>query len=292
MVGADRAALVALLRVRPDKMTWPEITTEVVEISSAVEVWERHVPATLLGGTDEEALVAAAADIELWESQGHRFLTILDDDYPARLRGIEEPPPVLFADGTLRRDDPAVSVVGSRQASERGLSIARSVATNLAQEGVSVLAGLAAGIDTAAHLAALEAGGRTVAVIGTGINRSYPAANRNLHRVIAEEGLLLSQFWPDAPPQKHTFLMRNATMSGYGVATVVVEAGERSGARAAARIAVAHGRPVILTDLVVERNDWAKALAGRPGVHVAAAIDDVMTVVRAAQDQQHALLPT
>jgi len=74
-------------------------------------VWERHVPATLLGGTDEEALVQAAADIELWGSQGHTFLTILDEDYPGRLRGIHEAPPVLFGDGEFRRDDPAVSVV-------------------------------------------------------------------------------------------------------------------------------------------------------------------------------------
>ena len=139
--GGDRAALVALLRARPGKLTWPEITAEVVEIGSAVAVWERHVPATLLGSADEEALVAAAADIELWESQGRRFLTILDEDYPSRLRGIHEAPPVLFGNGTLRRDDPAVSVVGSRVASERSLSTARSVATSLAQEGVTVLAG-------------------------------------------------------------------------------------------------------------------------------------------------------
>ena len=134
-------------------------------------------------------------------------------------------------------------------------------------------------------------------MIGTGINQTYPTANRDLHAVIAEKGLLLSQFWPDAPPQKHTFLMRNATMSGYGIATVVVETGEHSGARAQARMAVDHGRPVILTELVVERNDWAKALIGRPGVHVATALDEVMSVVRditteraAIQNQLSALL--
>src|ERR1700744_4410475 len=97
---------------------------------------------------------------------------------------------------------------------------------------VTVVSGLARGIDTAAHRAALDAGGRTVAVIGTGIGRVYPAENRGLQNEIADRGLLISQFWPDAPPQKHTFLMRNATMSGYGLATVVVEAGEHSGARA------------------------------------------------------------
>jgi DNA processing protein len=144
---------------------------------------------------------------------------------------------------------------------------------------VTVLGGLALGIDTAAHRAALEAGGRTVCVIGTGIGRAYPAQNRDLQEEIAARGLVLSQFWPDAPPQRHNFLMRNATMSGYGLATVVVEAGEQSGSRAQARIAVEHGRPVILTSLVVDRNDWARALVGRPGVHVAGRLQAVLDVV-------------
>jgi DNA processing protein len=90
---------------------------------------------------------------------------------------------------------------------------------------------------------------------------------------------VLSQFWPDAPPQKHTFLMRNATMSGYGLPTVVIEAGETSGARTQARMAIEHGRQVILTDQVVSRNQWAQRLVGRPGVHVASSVDDVMRIV-------------
>jgi DNA processing protein len=175
--------------------------------------------------------------------------------------------------------DIAVSVVGSRKASDHGLEIASNVARELVSRGVTVVAGLALGIDTAAHRAALAAGGRTVAIIGTGINKIYPAANGDLHKEIASRGLLLSQFWPDAPPQKHNFLMRNATMSGYGMATVVVEAGEHSGARAQARMAVEHGRPVILTDLVVKHNEWAQALVGRPGVHVAGSLCSVMNVI-------------
>jgi DNA processing protein len=207
------------------------------------------------------------------------MLTVLDGSYPERLRGVHQAPPVLFARGSVLPRDRAVSVVGSRKASERGLEIAANIAGRLVARGVTVVAGLAAGIDTAAHRAALDAGGRTVAVIGTGINKVYPAANRGLHQEIASRGLLLSQFWPDAPPQKHTFLMRNATMSGYGMATVVVEAGEQSGARAQARMAVEHGRPVILTDLVVKANLWAQALVGRPGVHVAGGLHDVLDTV-------------
>lgn len=276
----ERAALVALLAERPKRLTWAEITADVLVEGSALAVWERLVPASLI---DEPGIVSplvlAARQIEQWEREGLQVLTVLDPSYPERLRGIHQAPPVLFARGALKTDDLAVSVVGSRRASERGLEIADAVARSLVSNGISVVAGLALGVDTAAHKAALAAGGRTVAVIGTGINRVYPAQNRELHEEIASQGLLLSQFWPDAPPQKHTFLMRNATMSGYGIATVVVEAGEQSGARAQARMAVEHGRPVILTDLVVSKNTWAQALVDRPGVRVAAGLAEVMREV-------------
>lgn len=289
---SEQAALVALLRARPERLSWPEITAQVVAEGSAIAVWDRLVPNSLLDDLSSGPREQAAQDIEGWEAGGVRFLTILDDAYPDRLAAVHQAPPVLFAKGELLPADPAVSVVGSRDASARGLAIADWVARDLVAEGVSVVAGLAAGIDTAAHRAALATGGRTVAVIGTGINRTYPAPNAALHAEIAERGLLLSQFWPDAPPQKHTFLMRNATMSGYGLATVVVEAGEHSGARAQARMAVEHGRPVILTDLVVDRNDWAKALLGRPGVYVAAGREEVLSVVRGIVGEREAVSET
>ncbi len=277
----ERAALVALLRERPGRRGWTEITASVLEAGSALAVWRREVPPVLISPPGEPGpLEAAAAQICRWAGRGWRLLSILDEDYPARLRGIHQAPPVLFARGRLVRDDMAVSVVGSREASPRGLDIAAGIARELAARGVTVLGGLALGIDTAAHRGALAAGGRTVCVIGTGIGRAYPAGNRGLQEEIAARGLVLSQFWPDAPPQRHNFLMRNATMSGYGLATVVVEAGERSGSRAQARIAVGHGRPVILTSLVVQRNDWARALVGRPGVHVAGRLQDVLDIVR------------
>ena len=276
----ERAALVALLRERPGRRSWAEITAEVLAAGSARAVWQRLVPAVLVRPPGEaDPLDVAAGQIDCWADRGWRLLSILDDDYPARLRGIHQAPPVLFARGRLIRDDVAVSVVGSRDASPRGRGIAAWVARELAARGVTVLGGLARGIDTAAHRAALEAGGRTVCVIGTGIDRAYPAENQDLQEQIATHGLVLSQFWPDAPPQRHNFLMRNATMSGYGLATVVVEAGEQSGSRAQARIAVEHGRPVILTSPVVERNDWARALVGRPGVHVAGRLQAVLDIV-------------
>lgn len=278
--SGERAALVALLRARPGGMRWSDITAEVLQAGSALEVWHRLVPAVLVDAPGEpNALEVAARELAEWDEKGWLLVTILDPDYPNRLRAIHQAPPVLFARGTLIQNEPAVSVVGSRKASERGLSIAAAVAQELVSRRITVISGLAHGIDAAAHRATLAAGGRTVAVIGTGISKAYPAENRDLQEEIASRGLVLSQFLPDAPPQKHHFPMRNATMSGYGLATVVVEAGEHSGARGQARMAVEHGRPVVLTDAVVERNEWAQALLGRPGVHRAASLAGVLSVV-------------
>jgi DNA processing protein len=270
----ERAALVALLQAGAPARPWSEITADVVEAGTALAVWQRQAPPA-----EPDALAAATRQISHWASQGWRLTTILDPGYPSRLREIHQAPPVLFTRGALLADDPAVCVVGSRQATPRGLEVAAGIARELAARGITVVAGLARGIDTAAHRAALDAGGRTVAVIATGISRVYPPESHRLHEEIAAKGLLMSQFWPDAPPQRHTFLMRNATMSGYALATVVVEAGEKSGARVQARLAVEHGRPVILTDAVVDRNEWARALARRPGVHVARRLRDVTNAV-------------
>lgn len=290
MTGAteEHAALVALLRTLPKGKRWASVTERVLEGGSALDVWHQQTADALL---PDPALTAefdqALLDVKEWTNAGWHMVGILDEGYPARLREIHQAPPFLFAAGTLLDDDPSIAVVGSRKASQRGIDIAKSIATALAQEGITVLSGLAAGIDATAHTAALAAGGRTVAIIGTGIAKQYPAANRALQEEIAQRGLLLSQFWPDAPPQKHTFLMRNAVMSGYGRATVVVEAGEQSGARAQARMAVEHGRPVILTDQVVAANEWAKSLVGRPGVLVAGGMAEVMDHVHRVLDREN-----
>jgi DNA processing protein len=276
----EHAALVALLRAQPDGLSWPEIAAELLEAGSAVEVWDRHAPApALIDLPDEITPDSVADDLRAWQAQGYRLLSILDDDYPVRLRGVQQAPPVIFTLGTVVADDPAVSLVGSREVSAGGLAMAADLVRALTARHMTVVSGLARGIDTAAHRAALDADGRTVAVIGTGVGRVYPAENRRLQDEIAGRGLVLSQFWPDAPPQKHTFLMRNATISGYGLATVVIEAGETSGARALARMAVGHGRGVILMDQVVARNQWAQRLTGRPGVHVASSVGDVMRII-------------
>lgn len=290
----ERAALVALLRERPGRLSWIELADAVIRHGSAASARRAVLTEDLFGlPSNDELVEAAQRDLADWAQRGYSFWSILDAHYPERVRDIHEAPPFLFARGVPLQSDRAVSVVGSRKASVEGLRMARAISEMLVSKNISVVAGLAAGIDAAAHETALKAGGRTVAVIGTGLNRAYPAENRGLQDEIAERGLLLSQFWPDAPPQQHNFPMRNAVMSGYGIATVVVEAGEHSGARIQARKAVEHGRPVVLTDLVVNRTQWGKDLLARPGVHQATSLQEAAEVVDAlatAPDRLHEAL--
>lgn len=280
MMRDEQIALVALLRARPHGLTWRAITDRVLEAASALDVWDELTSREALFQTaaEQDALASAEADLDAWASESLRFLSVLDRQYPSRVRAIHEAPPFLFARGELRPSENAVSVVGSRRASPHGLTLARDIARALAGDGMTVLSGLALGIDGAAHTAALDASGRTVALIGTGIRRAYPREHRALQERIADEGLVLSQFWPDAPPQQHVFPMRNAVMSGYGRATVVVEAGEHSGARIQARVAVEHGRPVILMRAVLS-TEWGQRLVDRPRVVVADTVDEVLAAL-------------
>ena len=287
----ERAALIALLRGA--ERGWPLIACDVLERGSAAALLDEAVADrdTLFARPErtDQLIGEAAALLEQWSTAGIGVHTVVDDSYPPQLREIRELPPVVFTRGRMADDTRAVAVVGTRRASERGLMIADRVAATLARRQVAVVSGLAAGIDTAAHRAALNAGGRTIAVIGTGIERCYPAANRDLQDRIARDGLVLSQFWPDAPPRKQQFPMRNAVMSGYAAATLVIEAGEKSGARNQARLALQHGRPVILlSDLLV--HDWAQALTDRPGVTVAGTPDEVLDAVDQILEQRAAEL--
>jgi DNA processing protein len=194
---------------------------------------------------------------------------VLDRDYPANLRTVHNRPPFLFARGQLdaEADASAVAVVGTRRATAEGLRTARRIATDLVEAGYTVASGLADGVDGAAHTAALEAGGRTVAVVGTGLRLCYPPKHEALQQRVAQSGAVLSQFWPDAPPTKQSFPMRNVVMSGYSLATVVVEASSTSGAKMQATRALDHGRPVFLLARLLE-HDWAREYADLPGTYV------------------------
>jgi DNA processing protein len=283
------AALVALLRTggRP----WSRYADLVEEAGSALAVLERELAgadggedgAQRLFVADSEApadLEAIALEIEAWEREGMQLLTVLDDGYPENLRSVHDRPPFVLVAGALEpRDARSVAVVGTRRASERGRERARAIAAQLVDAGFTVVSGLAAGIDTAAHRAALDRGGRTVAVLGTGLRRSYPPENAALQRRIARECAVISQFWPGAPPTKRSFPMRNATMSGVALATVVVEASHTSGARMQARLALEHGRPVLLLESLLDEHEWAREQARRPGTHVVRTPDEIAGLV-------------
>jgi len=188
---------------------------------------------------EEEAARATA--------QGIRIAGLDAPDYPAWLRRSYDPPPVLFARGTLVAGEGplAVALVGSRAATPSGLAFARSLARDLAEAGIAVVSGLARGIDTAAHEGALDARGRTVAVLGAGLDRLYPEENASLARRIERDGAIVSEFPLGTRPWKGNFPRRNRVIAGWGRAVVVVEAGAKSGALITARAALEEGRDVM-----------------------------------------------
>jgi DNA processing protein len=168
-------------------------------------------------------------------------------DYPTWLGRIHDPPGALWVRGRLHAEEGtrAVAIVGARAATPLGLGFARVLAADLAAAGVTIVSGLARGIDTAAHLGALDAAGRTVAVLGSGIDRPYPHQNLALAEVIARTGALVSEFAPGTEPWKANFPRRNRTIAGWSRLVVVVEAAERSGALITARVALDEGRDVM-----------------------------------------------
>ena len=205
----------------------------------------------------------AEKELEAADGINARMTSVLDDDYPLNLRFIHNLPPFIFYRGDLDEsaDTRSIAVVGTREPSERGLEKAWKIAEQLAESGVTVTSGLAKGIDTAAHKAALEAGGRTISVFGTGITRVSPVGNRKLAERIANEGgLLVSQFFHTATGAHWTFGKRNEVTSGISQGTVVIEASKTSGAKMQARLAYEHGKNVFLIKSLVESQDWAQSM--------------------------------
>jgi DNA processing protein len=231
--------------------------------------------------TVEEMLEGTRAD-------GIQLTTVLDEDYPVNLRTIYNLPPFLFYTGTLRPDDAlSVAVVGTRQASPDGLSRAKQMARLLVDAGVTVLSGLARGIDTIAHQECLDAGGRTIAVLGSGIRRVYPPENKDLAAQITENGAIVSQFWPDAPPTSYTFPRRNVVTSGMSQGTVVIEASATSGAKMQARLAIEHGKQVFLLHSLVTEREWARRYLERPRVYEVNDVADIVRLLRPAAEQRN-----
>jgi DNA processing protein len=218
----------------------------------------------------EQSLEVDAADVAAWLARGYSATPTFHPAYPGNLLAVFDRPLLLFRLGQWLedRDSTAVAVVGSRSASIAGQKRAYRLASDLVGANITVLSGMALGIDAAAHRGAMDARGRTVAVMGTGLDHRYPAAHRELaNAIVASGGALVSQFLPPQRSDKWTFPVRNKTMSGLSVATVVVEAGSTSGARLQAQAALEHGRSVFLPTSLVENHEWAREMVtvGRDG---------------------------
>jgi DNA processing protein len=176
---------------------------------------------------------------------GIEILTWDDDLYPPRLKEIDQPPPVLYVRGGFTPEDAwAVAVVGTRRVSAYGRQVTEELGSFLAANGVTVISGLARGVDAIAHQSALKAGGRTIAVLGCGVDRVYPPEHTQLADKLIASGALISDYAPGTPPDASNFPPRNRIISGLSMATVVVEAGETSGALITAQFAIDQGREV------------------------------------------------
>jgi DNA processing protein len=286
----EQAAVLAL--VQKTRGEWHR-TADVIEgARSALKIlaadWtgfeaEEVTSSYLVGSASTGEVDEYESMIDAYAMRGVSLVTVLDEDYPANLRLVYNRPPFLWVRGTLlRSDDRSIAVVGTRTASDDGLQQARSLAEQLAERHVTVLSGLALGVDGSAHEGALAASGRTVAVMGTGISTIYPAKHRGLaERIVESGGALVSQFWPDAPPTKYSFPMRNAVMSGMGVGTVVIEASKTSGAKMQARLALEHGKRLFLVRSLVMNEEWAQKAATHPATTVIDSVDDVGDVLAA-----------
>jgi len=194
-----------------------------------------------------EARARAEAERARATALGVRIVASDEAGFPALVGRIFDPPPVLYVRGRLLPDEgsTSVAIVGSRAATPAGLALARAMARDLAAAGATIVAGLARGIDTAAHEGALSAPGRTVAVLGCGIDRIYPSENAGLARAVEERGAIVSEFPLGTPPLPMHFPRRNRIIAGWGRGVVVVEAARRSGALNTARTAADEGREVM-----------------------------------------------
>lgn len=211
------------------------------------------------------------------QTQDLQTLALSSAGYPKRLREIHTPPEMLYVKGTLLEEDAAaVAIVGTRSATPYGLDTAKRLAEELARCGVTVVSGLAEGIDRAAHEGALQAGGRTIAVVGHGLSMVYPARHRELAEQIARSGCLLSEFPMEELPNPWNFPKRNRIISGLSLGVVIVEAPEKSGALITAREAAEQGREVFSVPGPIGKTTQGTHRLLRDGAKLVETADDIL----------------
>jgi DNA processing protein len=262
------------------------------------EAWAADAGALRTAGLDRRALKNLLhtratcdldAEMERISAQDIAALTWEDEGYPRLLRQIPDPPPVLYLKGQLLPEDEwAVAMVGTRAATTYGKEAALRIAGGLAHNGVTIVSGLARGIDSTAHRAALDAGGRTIGVLGCGLDIVYPPENRRLAAQVIQQGALVSEYPLGTPPEGGNFPPRNRIISGMSLGTVIVEAGRRSGALITADYALDQGREVF----AVPGNIFRRASQGtntliREGAAPVLSVEDILEVLNLSMASQH-----
>lgn len=210
-----------------------------------------------------------------------RLLLAGDRQYPSRLVACWDRPPFFFLKGRLNDHAPAIAIVGSRDTTVEACEQTRSVSAALAGRGVSVVSGLALGIDTAAHEGALDVSGHTVAVLGTGLRQVYPPRNGALADEIARSGAVLSQFAPDAPRTGTSFLRRNSVIAGLSNASLIMDGRQRSGSRHEAEQSLRYGRKTLLWAPTLHREEWARQMAATTSAIFVSSVEEVSAILAA-----------
>lgn len=246
--------------------------------------------------TQYAEVVDLRRQLELMKDYQVNLVTLDDPEYPLSLGEIYDPPLALFCRGEIHeRDKYAVAIVGTRKASPYGLRMAEKLGRELASRGLTVVSGMANGVDTAAHRGALDAGGRTIAVLGCGVNLVYPKQNADLMDAITRQGCVLSQFAMDAPPSRTHFPIRNRIISGMTLGTVVVQAPKRSGALITAHTATEQGREVFaVPGEIGNPNSEGPHTLIREGAKLVESAEDIVTELSLPPDLavKPVLLPT
>jgi len=296
----DRRLLAALLRAITGRSTVEdEEALPSREIDEPLVHWACRCRASKREPTAWQAELArvelaAAAQLAQAAQLGVTATSLLDGAYPPLLAAIPDPPPVLWQRGNPAAFTPvAIAIVGSRAATPYGLAMAKNLAADLSAAGIVVVSGLARGVDSAAHVAAVAAGGATVGVLGCGIDRIYPAEHRDLAREMEQRGAVVSEFPPGVPPLPHHFPMRNRIISGLSAAVVVVEAPEKSGALITASAAAEQGRDVLVVPgpATGARNRGGHLLI-RDGAKVVERADDILQELGSQGSRTIAPYPT
>ncbi len=229
------------------------------------------------------AFEEAAAQQEKVSQMGVELVPITDARYPARLRDIFDPPPLLYAHGRLDLlGHLMLGVVGTRRPTPYGTQVTTRLSKDLSEAGLTIVSGMARGIDTAAHRAVLEAGGDTIAVFGCGVDEVYPSENRKLAETLAEKGLVISEFPMGAPPFPQNFPVRNRIISGMSAGVLVVEGGEYSGSTITAKLASEQNREMFaVPGNVTSKMSWGPNLLIKQGAKLVQEWNDVVSELKA-----------